>query len=323
MSKIAVVIPCYRVASTVLGVIQGIGPECDRIFVVDDGCPERSGRFVEENCRDHRVRVLHHEANRGVGAAVKTGYAAALASGAEIIVKVDGDGQMDPALIPRFVGPILEREADYTKGNRFHSLYNVRRMPIGRLFANALLSFFSKLSSGYWSVFDPTNGFTAIHGTALGGLELSEISDRYFFESDMLINLANIRAVVRDVPMEAVYGDERSGIRFSDVVPEFFLKHTRGFVKRIFYGYFLRDFTLASLNLVSGAVLVTFGAVFGGIEWRHSIEFQVPATAGTVIVAALPIILGFQMLLSFVGYDISTEPKIPLQRSTLPIGHPR
>ncbi len=154
---IAVVIPSYRVVKHILGVLSAIGPEIWRIYVIDDKCPEGSGDYVEDNCIDTRVVVLRHGTNQGVGSAVMTGYRAAIADGADIIVKVDGDGQMDPALIPNFIEPILAGEADYTKGNRFFYLEEIRAMPKVRLFGNAVLSFMTKLSSGYWDVFDPTN----------------------------------------------------------------------------------------------------------------------------------------------------------------------
>ena len=160
---IAVVIPCHNVRRHILGVVSAIGAEVDRIFIVDDCCPESSGQFVTENCNDARVRVIHNRTNQGVGGAVMEGYRAALAEGYEVIVKVDGDGQMDPALIPDFVNPILENAADYTKGNRFHDLGVMREMPKLRLFGNACLSLMNKISSGYWNIFDPTNGYTAIH----------------------------------------------------------------------------------------------------------------------------------------------------------------
>src|SRR5690606_9188448 len=161
--KVAVVIPCYKVTRHILGVLAAIGPEVDRIFVVDDCCPDGSGEFVRVHCTDERVRVLTHAANLGVGGAILTGYQAAIEEGLDIIVKVDGDGQMDPALIPIFIAPILAGEADYTKGNRFFNLEKIRAMPRIRLLGNAVLSFMTKFSSGYWHLFDPTNGYTAIH----------------------------------------------------------------------------------------------------------------------------------------------------------------
>ena len=172
---VAVVIPCYRVSRHVLDVIAGIGPEVSRIYAVDDGCPEGTGALVEARCADPRLRVLRHGQNRGVGGAMITGYQAALAAGADIVVKIDGDGQMDPALIARFTRPIASGSADYTKGNRFHDLEDTQAMPRVRLFGNALLSLVNKVASGYWDVMDPTNGYTAIHRCALAALPLAKL----------------------------------------------------------------------------------------------------------------------------------------------------
>lgn len=315
---LAVVIPCYRVTAHVTDVIARIGPEVSMIFAVDDACPDSSGEFIVEKVSDPRVRVLFHERNRGVGGAMLTGYQAAMEAGAQIVVKVDGDGQMDPALIAVIAGPVIDGRADYAKGNRFHSVWNVRKMPRTRLFGNAALSFLTKLSSGYWSVFDPTNGFTAIHREALKRLEFSNISERYFFESDMLINLGNIRATVCDVPMEAIYADEQSNLKIRQVIGQFLRKNATEFTKRILYTYFLRDFSLASAQLLVGLLFLLFGGIFGTIAWLHSSETGQATATGTVMIAVLPIILGFQLLLSFLGFDIANEPKVPIQpRMTL------
>lgn len=310
---IAVVIPCFKVTDAILCVLSKIGDEVSMIFVVDDKCPDGSGRVVREQVSDPRVQVIFHEENAGVGGAVMSGYKAALAQGADIVVKVDGDGQMDPGLLPRFIRPLVAGIADYTKGNRFFSRHAVRQMPTARLFGNAALSFFTKLSSGYWSIFDPTNGYTAIHRAALAHLNFDTISKRYFFESDMLVSLGNIRATVMDIPMEALYGEETSHLKISKVIPEFAAKHTIAMIKRIIYNYFLRDFSFASLCLLFGVILFFFGVVFGGINWWHSIQTDTPAASGTVMIAMVTIILGFQLLLSFLNYDISNEPSVPLQ----------
>lgn len=310
---IAVVIPCFRVTAHIRDVIAGIGPEVSMIFAIDDACPENSGRFIEAQCDDPRLTVLYHDRNKGVGGAVMTGYRAALAAGAEIVVKVDGDGQMDPALILVIAAPILYGRADYAKGNRFHSAWNVRQMPGVRLFGNAVLSFMTKLSSGYWTIFDPTNGYTAIHAKALARLELSNVSERYFFESDMLINLGNVRAVVADVPMEARYGEETSHLKIRDVLGQFFTKNLKELAKRILYTYFMRDFSLASMQLLFGTLMLAFGVIFGGIAWYHSVSSGSAATTGTVMIATLPILLGFQLVLSFLGFDMANEPKQTLQ----------
>ena len=313
LPTVAVVIPCFRVQQKVIEVISRIGAEVKHIVVVDDCCPEAVGDLVEAQVDDSRCIVVRHDTNKGVGGAVVTGYRRALELGADIVVKLDGDGQMAPELIPHLIRPIVSRQADYAKGSRFHSFFDVRTMPKGRLLGNAILSFVTKISSGYWSVFDPTNGFTAIHVEALGRITLENLSERYFFESDMLSNLGTIRAVVRDVPMRAFYADEVSGLKVSRVAGSFMIGHLREFTKRIVYNYFLRDFSVASLQLVCGTLMLGFGILFGTIQWWHSISSGTIATTGTVMLAVLPIILGFQLLLSFLSFDIMNEPRHCLQ----------
>jgi dolichol-phosphate mannosyltransferase len=310
--RVAVIVPCYRVRDQVLGVLGAIGPECSAIYIVDDGCPDGSGRYVQTHATDPRVRVLFHDRNRGVGAAVLTGYRAALDDGADVLVKVDGDGQMDPAELPDLIAPILQGHADYTKGNRFHNLAHISRMPTARIVGNAALSFITKFSSGYWDVFDPTNGYTAIHAAVARLLPFDRISTGYFFESDMLHHLGLARAVVRDVPLHARYGDERSGIRLGRSIPQFAARHTARTARRLFYGYFLHDFSAASLELVGGLLLLVFGLVFGAVQWVEWSSRGVGAYAGTVMLAALPVILGTQLLLAFLSFDVSRMPRTPL-----------
>ncbi|QDT93023.1 Undecaprenyl-phosphate mannosyltransferase [Gimesia algae] len=311
---IAVVIPCYKVHQHILSVIAGIGEECSQIYIVDDCCPEGSGKLVETTVTDKRVKVVYHTENQGVGGAVISGYRAAIANGADVIVKVDGDGQMDPRLIPSFVEPILKGEADYTKGNRFYLLEEIRAMPRIRLFGNSVLSFMSKVSTGYWNLFDPTNGYTAIHADVARYLPFRKISKRYFFETDMLFRLNTSRAVVVDVPMHARYEDEVSNLKVSTVVTEFFYKHLRNIIKRIFYNYYLRDLSLASFELIFGLLLFTFGLCFGAYTWIENIAQGVTTSAGTVMLAALPILMGLQFLLAFLGYDISRVPNQVIYR---------
>lgn len=310
--RIAVVIPAYKVRDQILGVISRIGPEVDAIYVVDDACPEGSGAIVESRCDDPRVRVIKRQVNGGVGAAVKTGWRAALADGCDILVKVDGDGQMDPRLLPAFVAPIRAGQADYTKGNRFFDPEHVRRMPRIRLLGNAVLSFMSKASSGYWQVFDPTNGYTAISGAALRLLPLDKIADRFFFESDLLFRLGTIRAVVKDIPMVAVYEDEASSLRVRGVVGPFLVGHARAFLKRIIYNHYLRSFSVASVELLLALPLILFGLVYGFSTWMGAASQGLSATSGQVMIAALPILVGVQLLLAFLQYDIASTPSEPL-----------
>lgn len=312
--RIAVVIPCYRVGEQIVGVLAQIGPEVSGIYVIDDACPEASGERVEQYVKDPRVRVIRHPDNQGVGAATISGIRQALLEGADIIVKIDGDGQMDPALIGRFVRPIAEGEADYSKGNRFFNPEDTARMPRVRLIGNAGLSLLAKLSTGYWHIFDPTNGFIAIHRKVAQLLPFEKIDHRFFFETDILFRLNVLRAAVVDIPMRAVYGEERSNLRIGREFFRFAGGHLRTFFKRIFYNYFLRSFSIASVELVLGTSLAVFGTAFAVDAWIESKVQQTPATAGTVMLGALPILVGIQLLLSFLNYDIESTPKTCLHR---------
>ena len=315
--RLAVIIPAYKTRSHVMKVISEIGPEADRIYVIDDGCPENSGAHVQNHCTDQRVTVLFHTQNEGVGAAVMTGYRAAIDDGMEILVKIDSDGQMDPAIIFDFVDPLTAGEADYAKGNRFFDIERVRQMPPVRLFGNAVLSLMSKLSTGYWNIYDPTNGYTAIHADVARRLPFDKISRRYFFESDMLFRLNTLRAVVVDVPMYARYGNERSNLKIGRALGEFSVKHVRNFIKRIFYNYYLRDMSLASLELPAGIALTAFGLAFGAYHWIGAEAAGRTTAAGTVMLAALPVLLGMQLILSFIGHDVRSVPTKILHRQRL------
>ncbi len=309
---VAVVIPAYRVADRVVGVVQAVPSFVRAIYVIDDSCPEHSGERVGACVGDPRVSVLTHESNQGVGGATVTGLRRALADGAEIVVKVDGDGQMDPAQIPRLLRPLLSGEADVAKGNRFWSLESVAGMPQLRLTGNALLSFLTKFSTGYWNVFDPTNGFLALRREALELLALERLSRRYFFESDLLFRLYVARAVVQDVAMPARYAGERSSLRVGAIIPEFLYKHTRNLLKRIVYCYFVRDFSVASLELVLGSLMLSWGVGFGLFAWVRGAVAGQPATAGTIMLAGLPVILGVQLVMGFLQYDYQNVPRRPL-----------
>jgi dolichol-phosphate mannosyltransferase len=306
---VAVIVPAYRVREQIVDVIAGIPAWVATIYVVDDACPDGSGNWLEQNSTDPRVHVLRHATNQGVGGAVMTGYAQALTDGADVLVKMDGDGQMNPRLLRQLLGPILRGDADYTKGNRFYDLDRITQMPPMRLLGNAILSFMTKLSSGYWDIFDPTNGYTALHARVAGRLPVAKISRRYFFETDMLFRLNTIRAVVVDVPMEARYEGESSSLRIGRIVHEFLFKHIRNTAKRLFYNYFLRDLSLASGLLVTGSLFVATGSVLGLRYWYQSSGTGIPTLAGSVTLVALLVIVGIQLLLGFLAQDIASVPR--------------
>lgn len=311
---VAVVIPSYRVSQHLLDVIARIPESVNSIHVVDDACPESSGRLVAEHCADPRVRVHFNERNLGVGGAVLRGYREAIACGAQVIVKMDGDGQMDPHLLPAFINPILDGEADYAKGNRFFDLANIQRMPAIRIFGNAILSFLAKFSTGYWDIFDPTNGYTCIHADVARRLAPEKLSHRFFFETDILFRLNTLRAVVVDIPMDAKYDGESSNLRISRITSEFLFKHARNFCKRVFYNYYLRDASVASIELPLGMALAIGGLSLGGYSWVNSSRMGIETSAGTVMLSALPIILGLQFLLGFLNHDIASIPRRPIHK---------
>jgi dolichol-phosphate mannosyltransferase len=309
LKKIAVVIPAYKVSKHLRGIILRIGPEIQNIIVVDDFCPEGSGKIAEELAReDHRISVIFHDRNMGVGGAMKSGYLKALSFESDIIVKLDGDGQMNPEDIMKLVEPILSYSASYTKGNRFYDVEAIIKMPKVRILGNLALSFISKLSTGYWMMFDPNNGFTAVNLETLRKIPLNKVDNRYFFESDMLFRLNLLRADVIDIPLPAIYGNEVSNMSVTKVLFEFMYKHNRNFWKRITYSYFLREFTLASIEFILGTILLTFGVIFGLVNFVNS-QIQNTATpTGALILIALCVLSGLQFLLGFFSYDIQMSP---------------
>ncbi|WP_269531316.1 glycosyltransferase family 2 protein [Chitinimonas sp. BJYL2] len=313
LPRICAVVPAYKVHNFVVNVVNGLFDYVDHVFVVDDACPHASGHTVEQAFSGHpQVTVLRLPDNLGVGGAVMAGYKAAAEQGFEILIKVDGDGQMDPSFIPSLIAPIVAGEADYTKGNRFFEPDGLRSMPLVRLVGNAGLSFLTKLSTGYWQIMDPTNGFTAIHADVLPWIKLERVAQRYFFETDLLFRLGIVNAVVMDIPMPARYGDEVSNLRVGQALTDFSRKHAARIAKRITYQYFLRGFSLGSLCLALAMPLILFATLFGGYEWYRSITTGIPATAGSIMLAALPAMVGIQLLLSFFSLDMARHASKPL-----------
>jgi len=295
-------------------VLSEIPEVVSNVYVVDDKCPDGTGRRVEENTDDERVSVLYHEENKGVGGATITGIVRALEDGADIVVKLDGDHQMNPRLISAFVEPIISGHADCTKGNRFFNIDGVRTMPKIRLIGNAVLSFMAKLSTGYWQIFDPNNGYVAIHAKVAEMMPWDKISESYFFETDLLFRLNTIRAVVLEIPMNAVYGSERSSLNVGREVFRFSAGHVKNFTKRIFYNYYLRNFSVASLEILIAVIGLSFGFTYGGVKWYEAIMTGTVTPAGTVMLAALPVLVGVQSLLAFINYDILSVPDRPLHQ---------
>lgn len=308
--RTGVVVPAYRAETTLGDVLRGIPGSVADVFVVDDASPDGTAA-VAESVGDPRLRLLRHERNRGVGGAMKTGYQAALEAGCDVVVKMDADGQMDPARLPELLRPLVSGEAGYAKGNRLWSLEASRAMPRRRLFGNLLLSIATKAVSGYWNLLDPTNGYTAVRADVLRRLDLRQLQERYFFETSMLVELHLLRVPVRDVPMPARYLGEASSLRLLPTSFEFGARLLRALLRRLWLEYGVLDFRPASAFVAAGLLLTGFGAAFGAYHWYRSIVEQRVASAGTVMVAALPFLLGVQFLVQAVVLDIGEARDFP------------
>ena len=258
------------------------------------------------------MRLVRHERNLGVGGAVVTGIREALRLGADVIVKMDGDGQMDPAYLPELLAPLLHHDADFAKGNRYRTLRTLEGMPFVRRLGNAALTFLVKLASGHWKMFDPTNGYFAVRAELLRRMDLDRLPQGFFFECGLLIELGLERAKVEDVPIPARYRGERSSLSVGSALIGFPARLFAGCARRVIRQYFLYDFSAASLFLAIGIPLLGFGVGFGAFQWYRSAVTGVTASTGTVMLAALPVILGFQLLLQALVLDVASAPEEPV-----------
>ncbi|MFB3905222.1 MAG: glycosyltransferase family 2 protein [Acidobacteriota bacterium] len=305
--KIAVVIPAYRVEAQIGQVLDKM-PDCvDRVFVVDDASPDRVAERLSGS--GGRVSLIRHEKNRGVGGATVTGICAALSENCDIVVKCDGDGQMDPRQIPELLVPLLSGAADHAKGCRFHHFGELRQMPRRRLLGNIVLTFLTKLTSGYWNILDPVNGFFATTSEVLREIPLTRLSPRYFFETDFLIRLNIVQARVADVAFPACYGDEKSSLSVTRALFSFPPRLVAGLVRRIFWRYLFYDVSPVAIFSLLGICLCAFGLIFGAYHWITGALNARETGAGTVMLAVLPLILGFQLLLQAIVLDIQNTPK--------------
>jgi dolichol-phosphate mannosyltransferase len=315
-SSLAVVIPAYRVEQEIEKVVRSIPASIQHIIVVDDASPDRTGEILASLAgNEPRLVIVRHDANQGVGGAMLSGFRKALELGAKIVIKIDGDGQMDPAYIQDLITPLILGKADYCKGNRFRDFIALRQMPIIRRVGNMVLGFLAKVATGYWNIFDPTNGFFAIRAEVLTQLPLERIARNYYFETSMLSELYLIGAYVQDVSMPARYGDQPSSLVIHRVLFEFPFRLLITFFRRIVLKYFLYDFSMASIYLLGGVPLFLFGLIFGIIKWIKYASAMIPAPTGTVVLPMLCVILGIQFILSAIQIDLQSLPRIPLASS--------
>lgn len=308
-ATIAAVVPAYKEESMIAQVIKSMPSFVDHIVIVDDCSPDDTSGAVLR-AHDDRVTLIRHEVNQGVGGAIITGHRSAIELGADVNVVMAGDAQMDPNYLPQLLDHVTAEGYGFAKANRFFAPESFSGMPRYRVLGNIVLSFMTKLTSGYWHLFDPQNGYTAIRTEVLKRVPLDQVSRRYSFENDLLIHLNILQVPAVDVPIPAVYGNEVSSIRLGRVIPELLNLLFRGFWRRIWYRYVLWSFSPIALLLVIGLLLVAFG--LGVAIWVcFQIVASVVATAATVMLAALPLMLGTQMLISALQLDIQASPATP------------
>jgi dolichol-phosphate mannosyltransferase len=304
--KCCVVLPAYNESLHLETVVGRIPAWVDGIIVVDDASTDDTLR-VAQSLTDTRVQVHHHEKNRGVGGAMVTGFRAALDGGYDVAIKMDADDQMDAEELPVLVRPIELGLAEYVKGNRFRRTGRPSAMPGRRWFGNVVLSFLTKVASGYWHVFDPQCGFIAITAPTLRRLKLDGIARDYFFENDMLIRLNVIDARVVDVDTSSLYGDETSYVSIGRVSWSFPPRLARGFLWRFVRRHLMNDFGLIGLLAIAGFAFTLFGTLFGLYHWILSVSSGIPSTSGTVMIAVAPLILGMQMLLQALSLEVQSS----------------
>lgn len=315
--KVAAIIPAFQAEEGIREVLEEFHDLVDLVIVVDDGSTDQTQKIVEEFASD-RVVLVQHQRNLGVGAAMKTGFRKVFETDCEIAVKVDADGQMKADDLPQLLRPILDNQADIAKGNRWGDRKALLAMPAIRRVGNLALSFLTRMASGQWEVFDPNNGYIAWRVEWLRSIDLEQIPDGFTFEAGMLVQAGLTRALVKDIHAAAVYGSMKSHLRIRRAFFQFPFYLFIASIRRIWNQYFLLDFNAVSLLLLAGFLLGGFGAVFGGYHWWISFQNGVPATAGTVVIAALPILLGFNCLLQALIIDVTNRPRRKFSKDLKP-----
>lgn len=315
--KVIAVIACYKTSKIAPIVVREALSYVDNIICVDDACPEKTGLRIKSLVNDERVVFKYHRSNKGVGAAMKTGINTALEMSPNIIVKIDSDGQMDPKLIPSLIKPIVDSSADVVKGNRFTDPSVRLKMPFFRFVGNLGLSFITKLSTGYWELFDPTNGFIAFNTNIKDRIKFHKLDNRYFFETDFLFRCSINDLIVLEMPMESVYKkDNVSSMNIFFEIFKYSYKNTKIFFKRILYQYFIFDFNIGSLYLLIGIPSLIFALVLGlRIFYLVINGFGTVQLIQTIFLAST--IISVQSIISFLYYDVTQKPMIKIMKSFL------
>jgi glycosyltransferase involved in cell wall biosynthesis len=304
--RVGVVVPAHDEEALIGATLGGIPAFVDRVVVVDDGSHDATAERAR-SFGDARVEVVSHERNRGVGAAIVTGYRRGLEEGLDVVCVMAGDNQMDPGDLAMLVQPVARGELDYAKANRLFTGQAWKLIPRARYLGNAALSMLTKIASGYWHIADSQSGYTAISGAMLAQLDLDRVYPGYGFPNDLLVHLNVWNARVRDFPSRPVYGvGERSGIRYHRVVPRISWLLLRGFFWRLGQKYVIRDFHPLVFFYAFGFLATLAGLALGIVELVYRIGGN-QVSVGTVVLIALLLISGSQFTLFAMWFDMESN----------------
>ena len=302
-----IVIPYYNASEHIVKVINKALEYADIVVLVNDNSPQP---LPEELKKRDGVVVLNNIENLGVGGATKKGFEYLKdIPFVEVVIKLDADNQMDSTYIPEMADAILEGTCHFVKGNRFRDFRALKEMPALRRFGNLWLSFLSKAATGYWNCFDFNNGFFAISSKTLKLVDKDSLSNNYFFETSLISELYFQKATVKEIAMPAIYGGEKSNMKLFKMPAHFTINLLKVFFNRIWKSYFVYDFNIGTIYLLFGLTLFFGGVIFGGYNWYHYSSIDKFTPLGTIMISALLIILGFQLLLQAIQFDIFNTPK--------------
>ena len=305
--KIGVAIPCYMSGIIAVKVIEDVLNYVDLVVLIDDKCPKSTGNLVEKSIKSEKLKVIYNLNNLGVGGATKKGFKYLLENNCDVIIKLDSDGQMNVADIPAMYVPIVNNICEATKGNRFTSMENIKNIPKIRLFGNICLGFITKLSTGYWDLFDPTNGFIAFNSSILKIIDLTKVDNRFFFETDLLFRcgLKNIR--IKNIETECIYNNLYSSLKPLKELPNFFKRHIKLIIKRLLYQYFILDFNPGSIELILSFAFGLISFVLGFLFVYKSSISGIFTSAGNVSLFTISSIISIQLFSNFIYYDCTTR----------------
>ena len=313
--SIAVVVPAFNEARLVGRVIETMPSVVDRIVVVDDCSRDDTASIVERFIGQDRDRVvlIRHEVNRGVGGAIATGYKWCRDHAIDATAVMAGDAQMDPGDLPALLDPVVQDEADYAKGNRLVSGEAWRTIPRVRYLGNAMLSFLTKIASGYWHVADSQSGYAVASLKVLKTLDLDGIYARYGMPNDMLVKLNIYDFRVCDVETRPIYGiGEKSGIKPIRMIPGFMLQMGKLFIYRMIQKYVIRDFHPLVFFYAMGSIVFTLGLALGLYLFAYRILVG-PVEPTSALMAIFLFITGMQSLFFAMWFDLDYN-KAPRRR---------